>query len=79
MNQIILNIVSLNKILVFCSSQIEGNHIIISEIELISILNIAKHLEKLGFVKKIKNCIGTTQSTPFDKIYNFQQLYILSN
>lgn len=29
------------------------------------------NIEKLGFVKKIKNCIGTTQSTPFDKIRNF--------
>ena len=29
------------------------------------------NIEKLGFVKKIKNCIGTTQSTPFDKIHNF--------
>ncbi|MFQ5497197.1 MAG: 6-hydroxymethylpterin diphosphokinase MptE-like protein [Nitrosopumilus sp.] len=27
--------------------------------------------EKLEFVKKIKNCIGTTQSTPFSKIQNF--------
>jgi len=29
------------------------------------------NIEKLVFVKKIKNCIGTTQSTPFDKINNF--------
>lgn len=29
------------------------------------------NIEKLRFVKKIKNCIGTTQSTPFDKIHNF--------
>jgi len=29
------------------------------------------NIEKLEFVKKIKNCIGTTQSTPFDKIHNF--------
>ena len=27
--------------------------------------------EKLGFVKEFKNCIGTTQSTPFSKIQNF--------
>jgi len=29
------------------------------------------NMEKLDFVKKIKNCIGTTQSIPFDKIHNF--------
>jgi len=29
------------------------------------------NMEKLEFVKKIKNCIGTTQSIPFDKIHNF--------
>jgi len=29
------------------------------------------NIGKLGFVKKIKNCIGTTQSIPFDKIQNF--------
>ncbi len=29
------------------------------------------NIEKLEFVKKIKNCIGTTQSTPFGKIENF--------
>jgi len=29
------------------------------------------NIEKLEFVKKIKNCIGTTQSSPFDKIQNF--------
>ena len=28
-------------------------------------------IEKLDFVKKFKNCIGTTQSTPFDKIKNY--------
>jgi len=27
--------------------------------------------EKLGLVKEFKNCIGTTQSTPFSKIQNF--------
>jgi len=27
--------------------------------------------EKLGLVKEFKNCIGTTQSTPFNKIQNF--------
>ena len=29
------------------------------------------NIEKLDFVKKFKNCIGTTQSTPFDKIKNY--------
>lgn len=29
------------------------------------------NIEKLEFVKKFKNCIGTTQSTPFDKIENY--------
>ncbi|MBT8243042.1 MAG: DUF115 domain-containing protein [Nitrosopumilus sp.] len=29
------------------------------------------NIEKLEFVKKFKNCIGTTQSTPFGKINNF--------
>jgi uncharacterized Rossmann fold enzyme len=29
------------------------------------------NLEKLDHVKKFKNCIGTTQSTPFGKIKNF--------
>jgi len=29
------------------------------------------NLEKLDFVKKFKNCIGTTQSTHFDKIENY--------
>jgi len=29
------------------------------------------NIKKLEFVKKIKNCIGTTQSIPFDKIHNF--------
>ena len=29
------------------------------------------NIEKLEFAKKFKNCIGTTQSTPFDKIKNF--------
>jgi uncharacterized Rossmann fold enzyme len=29
------------------------------------------NVEKLEIVKKFKNCIGTTQSTPFDKIKNF--------
>jgi len=29
------------------------------------------NIEKLEFVKKIKNCIGTTQSIPFDNIHNF--------
>ena len=29
------------------------------------------NIEKLEFVKIIKNCIGTTQSIPFDKIHNF--------
>ena len=29
------------------------------------------NIEKLEFVKKFKNCIGTTQSIPFDKIENF--------
>lgn len=29
------------------------------------------NMEKLEFVKKIKNCIGTTQSIPFDKVHNF--------
>ncbi|MDH3361966.1 MAG: DUF115 domain-containing protein [Nitrosopumilus sp.] len=29
------------------------------------------NIEKLEFVKKIKNCLGTTQSIPFDKIHNF--------
>lgn len=29
------------------------------------------NMEKLEFVKKIKNCIGTTQSIPFGKIHNF--------
>ena len=29
------------------------------------------NIEKLDLVKKFKNCIGTTQSTPFSKIKNF--------
>ena len=29
------------------------------------------NIEKLDLVKKFKNCIGTTQSTPFGKIKNF--------
>ena len=29
------------------------------------------NIEKLELVKKFKNCIGTTQSTPFSKIENF--------
>jgi uncharacterized Rossmann fold enzyme len=29
------------------------------------------NIEKLEMVKKIKNCIGTTQSNPFNKIQNF--------
>ena len=29
------------------------------------------NIEKLEFAKKFKNCIGTTQSIPFDKIQNF--------
>ena len=29
------------------------------------------NIEKLEFVKKIKNCIGTTQTKPFNKIQNF--------
>ncbi|EIJ65282.1 hypothetical protein BD31_I1966 [Candidatus Nitrosopumilus salaria BD31] len=29
------------------------------------------NIEKLEFVKKIKNCMGTTQSIPFGKIHNF--------
>ena len=29
------------------------------------------NIEKLEFVKKFKNCIGTTQSIPFSKIKNF--------
>ena len=29
------------------------------------------NIEKLEFVKKFKNCIGTTQSIPFSKIENF--------
>jgi uncharacterized Rossmann fold enzyme len=29
------------------------------------------NIEKLDFVKKLKNCIGPTQSTPFDKIKNY--------
>ena len=29
------------------------------------------NIEKLDLVKKFKNCIGTTQSTPFSKIENF--------
>ena len=29
------------------------------------------NIEKLDIVKKFKNCIGTTQSTPFDKIKNY--------
>ncbi|MHA7646461.1 6-hydroxymethylpterin diphosphokinase MptE-like protein [Nitrosopumilus sp. S4] len=29
------------------------------------------NIEKLEFVKKIKNCIGTTQTKPFSKIKNF--------
>ena len=29
------------------------------------------NIEKLEFVKNIKNCMGTTQSLPFDKIQNF--------
>lgn len=29
------------------------------------------NVKKLEFVKKIKNCIGTTQSVPFNKIENF--------
>ena len=29
------------------------------------------NIEKLDFAKKFKNCIGTTQSTPFDKIKNY--------
>ena len=29
------------------------------------------NLEKLEFVKKFKNCMGTTQSKPFSKIQNF--------
>ncbi len=29
------------------------------------------NINKLEFVKKIKNCIGTTQSNPFDKLQNF--------
>jgi len=29
------------------------------------------NIEKLELVKKIKNCIGTTQSNPFNKIQNF--------
>ena len=29
------------------------------------------NIKKLDFVKKFKNCIGTTQSTPFDKIENY--------
>ena len=29
------------------------------------------NIQKLEFVKNFKNCIGTTQSTPFDKIQNF--------
>ncbi len=29
------------------------------------------NIEKLEFVKKFKNCMGTTQSIPFDKIQNF--------
>ncbi len=29
------------------------------------------NIEKLEFAKKFKNCVGTTQSTPFNKIQNF--------
>ena len=29
------------------------------------------NIKKLEFVKKIKNCMGTTQSIPFEKIHNF--------
>ena len=29
------------------------------------------NIEKLDFAKKFKNCIGTTQSIPFDKIKNY--------
>ncbi len=29
------------------------------------------NIKKMEFVKEIKNCTGTTQSTPFDKIQNF--------
>jgi len=29
------------------------------------------NIEKIKFAKKFKNCIGTTQSTPFNKIQNF--------
>ena len=29
------------------------------------------NIEKLWMVKKMKNCIGTTQTTPFNKIQNF--------
>ena len=29
------------------------------------------NIEKLLMVKKMKNCIGTTQTTPFNKIQNF--------
>jgi len=29
------------------------------------------NIEKLEFAKKFKNCIGTSQSTPFNKIQNF--------
>jgi len=29
------------------------------------------NIKKMEFVKKFRNCIGTTQSTPFDKIENF--------
>ena len=29
------------------------------------------NIDKLEFAKKIKNCIGTTQTNPFDKLQNF--------
>ena len=29
------------------------------------------NISKLGFVKNFKNCIGTTQTKPFGKLYNF--------
>ena len=33
------------------------------------------NIEKLQMVKKIKNCIGTTQTNPFNKIQNFGRFY----
>ncbi|MDC1103927.1 DUF115 domain-containing protein [Nitrosopumilus sp.] len=53
-------------------TDLDGNEDAITKTKSIFVIHAhGDNIEKLQMVKKIKNCIGTTQTNPFNKIQNF--------